>query len=83
MYTYHLWVEVRSGGYATVADVSLLVHVEPVRSFGQTGYHSGNRHGATAVSLDKSHVSAHLAGSLEDDYGFAFVLKREREKKMH
>jgi len=34
---FSLWVEVRSGGHATVGQVSLFMNVESMCSFGQTG----------------------------------------------
>lgn len=72
--THSLRVEVRSGGHATVAQVSLFVYVESVRSFAQTGQYSGNRDRTPAIGLDECYVTAHLIGSLQDDYGSAFLL---------
>lgn len=70
----------RSGGYATVAYVSFIVDVESVRSFGQTGNHSGNRHRTGAIGLNESDVAGHLTGSLEDDNGSALLLNRKRKE---
>lgn len=82
MDTYPLWVKVRSGRYATVAYVSLFVDVESVKSFGQTRYDSGNRNRTASNSLDKGHIAGYRTGSLENDYGSAFLLQLPKINKL-
>lgn len=66
----------RSGGSASIADISLFVDVESVRSFGQTGYYTGNRDRSAAVGLNERHVTGYRTGSLDYDYGLAFLLHK-------